>query len=162
VRRSTPPASKCRPRKATIAGTRHLAQHRAACRRRTTCITGARVERRGASTRAACPSRARPGTANVPKEQASDRDDRSHRCRPVPAGRSPRFPVPGTHDRNRVIRCRLPLRDDHSIAASRRAAQAHLSPTLRLRGAAIHSSSTNGQAGARAMGAAHERDARDV
>lgn len=35
-----------------------------------------------------------PGTTNVPKEQASDRDNRSHRCRPVPAGRSQWFPVP--------------------------------------------------------------------
>ena len=52
--------------------------------------------------------------------------------------------VPGTHDRNRVIRCRLPLRDDHSIAVGPDETQYHLSPNFHAARAPIHTPSTAG------------------
>ncbi len=49
----------------------------------------------------------------------------------------------GSHNRSRVIRCRLPLRDDLSIGRPAQVAQGHLSPTLRRSGEPVHRPSTN-------------------
>jgi hypothetical protein len=82
------------------------------------------------------------GHANVPKEQASDSGDRSHRYRTDLGGRSLRCRCTRTHDRNHVIRYRLPLRDDHSIDAGPDDTQYHLSPNIGRQVGVIHMPST--------------------
>ena len=81
------------------------------------------------------------GHANVPKEQASGLGGRSLRTRPVRVAEATGAGA-GTLNRNQGIRCRLPLRDDHSIAVEPSETQYHLSPNLDRIGRAIHTPST--------------------
>ena len=112
-----------------------------------THVDGARSQARLVARRAT-PHRGTAGHANVPKEQASDSGDRSHRYRPDLGGRSLRCRCTGTHDRNHVIRCRLPLRDDLSIDPGPDETQYHLSPNIGDRGGVIHRPSTTPHEGA--------------
>jgi hypothetical protein len=75
------------------------------------------------------------------RNKASDLGDRSHRCRPTLSAETSRT-GPGTHDRNRVIRCRLPLRDDLSIASGLDETQYHLSPNFAPIPETVHIPST--------------------
>src|SRR5688572_29592007 len=61
------------------------------------------------------------------RNKAADLGDRSHRCPPAPAAEASGS-GPGTLDRNRVIRGRLPLRDHVSIGLVPGETQYHLSP----------------------------------
>ena len=87
------------------------------------------------------------GSKNVPKEHAPDFDGRSHRCRPTSVTEATE-PGAGTHDRNRVIRCRLPLRDGHSIGRYPDETLYQFSPNLSSAEQAVHRPSTMARAGA--------------
>ena len=80
-------------------------------------------------------------TRNVPKEQASGLGGRSLRTRPVRVAEATGAGA-GTSNRNQVNRCRLPLRDDHSMPGVQDETQYHLSPNFGAGGEAIHTPST--------------------
>ena len=81
-------------------------------------------------------------TRNVPKEQASGAVTEATEP-PTPMAEATE-PGPGTLDRNRVIRCRLPLRDDRSMPSAAAAAQSGLSPNFASRNRPVHTPSTVG------------------